>query len=76
MLIALSQCSHVNATAPCMSCGTRMHFTQARPPMSCIPLVIRAVVCLCLRVRVGAGGGGGGGGGALEEKAHAWLRVS
>ena len=28
--------SHVNATAPC---GTRMLFTQARPPMSCIPLV-------------------------------------
>ena len=23
-----------------MSCGTRMHFTQARPPMSCIPLVV------------------------------------
>ena len=39
MLITLSHSddSHVNATAPCMSCGTRMHFTQ---PVSCNPLVI------------------------------------
>ena len=39
----------VNATAPCMSC-TRVHFAQAHPPMSCIPLVYMhlmqaAVVC-------------------------------
>ena len=44
MLIARSQsddklCESA-ATAPCMSCGTRMHFAQARSPMSCIPLVI------------------------------------
>ena len=35
--------NHVNATAPCMSCTQNpyiaMHFAQARPPMSCIPLV-------------------------------------
>ena len=35
--------NHVNVTAPCMSC-TRMHFAQARPPMSCIPLVYVHVV--------------------------------
>ena len=29
--------SHVNSTVPCMSC-TRMHFAQAHPPVSCIPL--------------------------------------
>ena len=34
----MSDDSHVNATAPCMSRCT--HFAQARPPMSCIPLVI------------------------------------
>ena len=39
MLIAWSHSddNHVNATAPCMPC-TRIHM-QARPPMSCIPLV-------------------------------------
>ena len=31
--------NHVNATATCMSC-MRMHYAQARPPMSCIPLVL------------------------------------
>ena len=44
--------SHVNATA---SCGTRMLFTQARPPMSCIPLVIVACfvyMCTCMIVCV------------------------
>ena len=34
--------SHVNATAPCMS--RCMHFAQARPPMSCIPLVMNVVI--------------------------------
>ena len=39
MLIAQSHSddNHVNATAPCMS--QCMHFAQARPPMSCTPLV-------------------------------------
>ena len=33
--------NHVNATAPCMPCTRiHMHFAQARPPMSCIPLHI------------------------------------
>ena len=33
--------NHVTATAPCMPCTCiHMHFAQARPPMSCIPLVI------------------------------------
>ena len=32
--------NHVNVTAPCMPCTRiHMHFAQARPPMSCIPLV-------------------------------------
>ena len=40
MLIAQSHSddSHVNATAPRMS--RCMHFAQAHPPMSCIPLVV------------------------------------
>ena len=37
MIIAQSH-SDDSATAPCMS--RCMHFAQARPPMSCIPLVI------------------------------------
>ena len=40
VLIARSH-SDVNATAPCMSCThMHMHFAQACPPMSCIPLVV------------------------------------
>ena len=33
--------NHVNATAPCMPyTRIHMHFAQARPPVTCIPLVI------------------------------------
>ena len=41
LLCSLTDDSHVNATAPCMLCPL-MHFTQACPPMSYIPLVYDA----------------------------------
>ena len=62
-----SEDNHVNATAPCMPCTRiHMHFAQARPPMSCIPLVhILSYLLLrkfgSMRMKVGGGGGGGGG---------------
>ena len=45
MIIAQSH-SDDSATAPCMS--RCMHFAQARPPMSCIPLVVILDECRTL----------------------------
>ena len=39
---------HVNATAPCMSCmHMHMHFTQACPPIPCVPLVSSLLNSIC-----------------------------
>ena len=64
MLIAQSHSddTHVNATAPYMSgCPARvyMHFAQARPLMTCIPLVLYACICVYVTCSLVLGDGNG-----------------